>query len=50
MKLTNNEYIDDGYKDDNSQALNSNESVINKTEEEEEFIERLMPKNFFLKS
>ena len=35
MKVTNNEDIDDEYKDENSQALNSNESVINKTEEEE---------------
>ena len=33
MKVSNNKDIDKKYKDDNSQHLNSNESVINKTEE-----------------
>ena len=46
MKVTNNKDIDDEYKDDNSQALNSNESVINKIEEEEALIERLVSINF----
>ena len=32
LNVTNNEDIDEKYKDDNSQYLNSNESVINKTE------------------
>ena len=33
MKVTNNEDNDGEYKDENSQTINSNESVINKTEE-----------------
>ena len=33
LKFINNKDIDDEDKDENSQALNSNESLINKTEE-----------------
>ena len=49
MKVNNNEDNDDKYKYDNSQALNSNESVIKKTEEEEALIKRLISMNFPLK-
>ena len=45
MKVSNNKYIDDEYKYENSQDHNSNESVIDKTEEEEALIERLMSTN-----
>ena len=37
---------DDEYKDDNSQALNSNKIVINKTEAEEALNDILMSINF----
>ena len=39
-------YKDDEYKDDNLQALNTNDSVINKTEAEEALVNRLMSINF----
>ena len=45
-KVNNNEDNDGEYKDDNFQALNSNESVINKTEEEEALIEILASMNY----
>ena len=38
----NNRNIDDKYKEENWQHLDSNESVINKTKEEEELIKQLM--------
>ena len=41
--------MDDKDKDENSQALNSSASIINRTEEEESFIERLMSNNLPLK-
>ena len=49
MKVTNNKYNDDKYKDDNYQYLKSNVSIINKTEEEEALIERLISINLPLK-
>ena len=49
LKVTNNKNIDEKQKDDNLQALNSNDSVINKTEEEKALIELLMSTNFPLK-
>ena len=38
LKVNNNEDNDDEYKDEYSISLKNDESVINKTEEEEEFI------------
>ena len=49
LKVNNNEDKDDEYKDENSADLKNDESVINKTEEEEALIERLMSMNFQLK-
>ena len=43
MKNTN---YDEEYNEDNSQHLYGNETVINKTKEEEELIKRLMYMNF----
>ena len=43
MKNTND---DDEYKEDDSQHKDGNETVINKTKEEESFIKRLMSMNF----
>ena len=43
MKNTND---DDNYKDDNLQHRDVNESIINKTKEEEALIKRLMSMNF----
>ena len=37
---------DEKYKEDNSQHQDGNESVINKTKEEEALIKRLMSMNF----
>ena len=45
LKTMNNKDIDDKYKDEHSQYQNSNESVINKTKEEESLIECLMLMN-----
>ena len=49
LKVNNNDDNDDEYKDENSAALKNDESVINKTEEEEALIERLMSMDFPLK-
>ena len=38
LKVNNNEDNDDEYKDEYSVSLKNDESFINKTEEEEEFI------------
>ena len=46
MKVTNSKDIEDEYKEDNLQALNSNEIFINNTEDEELLIEHLMSMNF----
>ena len=46
MKVTNSKDIEDEYKEDNLQALNSNEIFINNTEGEEVLIEHLMSMNF----
>ena len=46
LKAINNKNIDDKYTYDNSQDNNSNESVINKTKEEEDLMDRLMSMNF----
>ena len=49
MKVINNKDIDNEYKYENLEDHNSNESVINKTKEEEAFIKMLMSMNFPLK-
>ena len=43
--MKNKNYYDE-YKEDNFQHQHGNESVINKTKEEEELIRRLMSMNF----
>ena len=45
MKVTNKKDNDEEYKEENYQDINSNESVINKTEEEESLIELFMSIN-----
>ena len=49
LNVKKNEDKDDEYKDDNSQSLKSDESLINKNEEEELFTYRLMLVNFPIK-
>ena len=46
LKSMNNKNSDDEYKEENSQHQHGNESVINKTKQEEAFIKRLMSMNF----
>ena len=46
LDVNKDEYKDDKSKYDNSQALNSNESVINKNEAEEALTDQLMSTNF----
>ena len=46
VKSTKNTNDDDKYKEENSQNQDGNESVANKTKEEEAFIKRLMYMNF----
>ena len=46
IREINNKNIDGKYKEDNLQHHDSNESVINKTKEEEAFIKQLMSMNF----
>ena len=46
LKAVNDKNIDDEYKYDNSPDNNSNGSVINKTKEEEAFMERLIQMSF----
>ena len=45
LKATNNKNIDEEYKYDNLQHQQSNETVINKTKEEEALIKRLISMN-----
>ena len=49
LKINSNGDDDDEYKDEYSAALKNDESVINKTEDEESLIERLMSTNLPLK-
>ena len=46
MKSTKKTNDDDEYKDESSKHQHGNESVINKTKEEQVFLKRLMSMNF----
>ena len=49
LKVKNDEDKDDEYKDDNSQSHKSDESVINKSEEEESLTDLFISMNFPIK-
>ena len=49
LNLKEDEYKDDEYKDDNPQPLESDESAIKTTEEEEALTDCLNPINFRIK-